>query len=120
MKPDVLQRVVKHGTDLNRLFCSSKHDPVTLCRKVRRLEAEAHQAATDYCNGEITSEAMDRIEQSVLDRLNMFLKFRERNIPVFINLDARGYALKIRSEYCQDKSIYKDWGGYGIIAPDLS
>ena len=42
---------------------------------------------------------------------------------VFINGDPRGYALKIDDKY-QDRlhkvGIHRDWGGYGIIAPDFS
>ena len=37
----------------------------------------------------------------------------------FINNDARGYALKLKSEFIKDKTIHRDWGGYGIIAPDF-
>jgi hypothetical protein len=39
---------------------------------------------------------------------------------VFINFDPRGCALKIKSEAVEGVKIYKDWGGNGIIAPDLS
>jgi hypothetical protein len=38
---------------------------------------------------------------------------------IFFNGDARGYALKINDEFVKDKEIFKDWGGYGIIAPDF-
>lgn len=43
-------------------------------------------------------------------------------VPVFINLDARGYALKIKDEYMLEHglNLHRDWGGYGIIAPDLT
>jgi hypothetical protein len=45
---------------------------------------------------------------------------RANNI-IFANGDPRGYALKIRSEYVKNNNldIHRDWGGYGIIAPDL-
>ena len=39
---------------------------------------------------------------------------------MFINRDPRGYALKLTEEFSKDKRIYKDWGGYGIIAPDFT
>ena len=38
---------------------------------------------------------------------------------VFLNGDPRGYALKLCDQFSKDKIIYKDWGGYGIIAPDF-
>lgn len=43
-------------------------------------------------------------------------------VPVFLNSDPRGYALKILSEYVakHELSIHRDWGGYGILAPDLT
>ncbi len=44
------------------------------------------------------------------------------SVPVFINRDPRGYALKIDDHYMRehDAALHQDWGGYGIIAPDLS
>ena len=40
---------------------------------------------------------------------------------LFCNGDARGYALKIDDEYIRNNNfnIHRDWGGYGIIAPDF-
>ena len=43
---------------------------------------------------------------------------------LFINGDARGYALKIEdkvmiSDY-KETGLYKDWGGYGILAPEIT
>ena len=39
---------------------------------------------------------------------------------VFINFDARGYALKIKENYSKDLNIYKDMGGFGIISPEFN
>ena len=43
-------------------------------------------------------------------------------VPIFLNLDARGYSLKIDCEWMRANRnrLYRDWGGYGILAPDLS
>lgn len=51
-------------------------------------------------------------------------------VPVFINRDPRGYALKIDDEWLRKMrdnpntvhlaSIERDWGGYGIIAPEIT
>lgn len=40
---------------------------------------------------------------------------------VEINLDPRGYALKINDDYMRahNLKLYRDYGGYGIIAPAL-
>ena len=44
-----------------------------------------------------------------------------KKIPVFVNGDPRGYALKIDDSYVKkfNLKIERDWGGYGIIAPDF-
>ena len=39
---------------------------------------------------------------------------------VHINFDPRGYALKIKGEYLIDVKLYRDWGGYGSVAPEFS
>lgn len=53
-----------------------------------------------------------------------FAKIRNRGplVPVFLNQDPRGYALKIKDNYVRlhGLNIYKDWGGYGIIAPEIN
>lgn len=50
------------------------------------------------------------------------IRSRPRLVPVFVNRDPRGYALKISDEWMQqhNATLHRDWGGYGIIAPDLS
>lgn len=37
---------------------------------------------------------------------------------VWFNGDPRGYALKV--DLRDGETLHRDWGGYGIIAPDLS
>ena len=46
------------------------------------------------------------------------LKYKKN---IFVNGDARGYALKIDDNYIRSNNfnIYRDFGGYGIIAPDF-
>lgn len=48
--------------------------------------------------------------------------WHDKGVKVFLNGDARGYALKIHDSYVKEHNlkIHTDWGGYGIIAPDLS
>lgn len=52
-----------------------------------------------------------------------FRAIRSRNplVPIFINLDPRGDALKIQDEYVRahNLTIHTDIGGYGIIAPEI-
>jgi len=49
------------------------------------------------------------------------IRKRKPLVPVVINRDPRGYALKIEDEWFKDHDvrIHKDWGGYGILAPDF-
>lgn len=49
------------------------------------------------------------------------MNFRAQNIPVSVDGDHRGYALKIKDEYVRAHNLktHKDWGGYGILAPDF-
>ena len=47
---------------------------------------------------------------------------RDRIVPVFVNKDARGYALKIDDEWMRAHPgvwLHSDWGGYGILAPEI-
>ena len=60
------------------------------------------------------------------------IRNRRPLVPVFVNLDPRGYSLKIDDEWMSEakgrdefydtaaRSLHRDMGGYGIIAPDLT
>lgn len=112
-------KIAVHGHKLNAIFHLSG-DPIELCKRMRRIENTAHQYAEDYCNG-VGNERWENISKAVLERVDKVLNFKRQNIPVFLNGDARGYALKIDSDYVRehDLNIHTDWGGYGIIAPDF-
>jgi hypothetical protein len=57
---------------------------------------------------------------------------RKPLVPIFVNRDPRGYALKIDSEWMAEargrdefydtptRQLHRDMGGYGILAPDLT
>lgn len=116
------QQIEKHGADLNAIF-NTGMDNVKLCKKLRTLEARAHKLAVDYCNGEngVTSENWESLSDAILVKVDMVLNFTNQEIPVFVNGDARGYAIKIKSEYVKEHNlvIHQDWGGHGIIAPEF-
>lgn len=118
------EAILHHGFKLIRAFNLPQNtSPVQLCKKVHRIEVEAHRMAEDLCNGVIDQESYaDKKEQSILRRLDAILNFKAQGIPVFMNGDPRGYALKIEDEYVREHNldIHRDWGGYGIIAPDES
>ena len=123
-KDRMRERILRHGLDLKRAFFPDPYSgigPVELCKKLHRLEARAHRAATDHCNGDIECDEMEKIELSVIRSLaNIIPDYKEKWVShIFVNLDPRGYALKIKSESVLDLKldIYRDWGGYGILAP---
>ena len=119
-KERIYEQIRKHGENLNQVF-GLNEDPIKLAKKLHSLEVKAHKLATDYCNGEnnVTTENWEDLTDVILAKVDKVLNFKAQNIPVFVNGDARGYALKIRDEYAKNLTIYKDWGGYGILAPEF-
>lgn len=122
----------KHGEDLQAIF-GLTGDPVKLCKRLRQLEYVGHQLGMRYCNGpELTERKLEQLTRDLLADVDRIVGYVAAGVPVFVNLDARGYALKIRSEWIAARRaagaavghkgcvIHCDWGGYGIIAPDLS
>jgi hypothetical protein len=101
-------------------FMELQPEPVALCKELFRLEHKAHRLSTDYCNGDIHHETWEHKTDLILEKVDKILHFYKQEIPVFVNPDCRGYALKIGDEYIKENQIkiYRDWGGYGIIAPD--
>lgn len=110
------KRIAKHGDTLKQMF-NLDIDSVELCKKLFRLENKAHKLATDYCNGHFQGD-IDKETSKILSKVAKILNTSTFNM--FVNLDARGYALKFFEDFSKDKPIHKDWGGYGIIAPDFT
>ena len=112
-------RITKHGQDLKAVFNLDRDiDPVKLCKRLLRLENKAHKLAVDFCNGVIDQLEWDKKADQILTKVETILKNKK---VLFCNGDARGYALKIDDEYIRNNNfnIHRDWGGYGIIAPDF-
>jgi len=123
MKPSQLHAIVKHGEDLNRIFNTGLY-PLDLCNRLRRLEKKAERIAVDYCNGEggYTEDNIDSYVNTILNTVNKLLGNENKSIPIFINLDPRGYALKIMDSFVRDNNlqILTDMGGDGLIAPEIN
>jgi len=110
------QRIKKHGDNLKAIF-NLDVDSIKLCKQLFRLENKAHKLATDYCNGVINGDSTEIESQKILSKTAKLLNTNTFNM--FFNFDARGYALKFFEDFSKDKPIHKDWGGYGIVAPDF-
>ena len=113
--------IESHGENIKTMFnLPSDTEPVSLCKKLFRLEYKAHRLSTQWCNGEIHPQTWEHETDNILRKLDIILDYTGQEIPVFVNGDARGYALKIGDEYIRENQvkINRDWGGYGIIAPD--
>ncbi len=158
------ERIIEHGRKLLTIFPDAlDRDPLSLCKKLRRIEAKGAAFALRLCNGPQfpTPEAADRVGEKILAEANTLLgnvveyqpktgakcgckrgvqrdncpacegtgfcidfariRRRPKTVAVFLNRDPRGYALKINDEEVRARSldIATDWGGYGLIAPDL-
>jgi hypothetical protein len=149
LKRNITQAMIReHGEGLIRFFGLDPNlvDPIDLCKKLRRLENKAHEITTQLCNGfpELDHESQEdhiaeleiklcRIEGKVQDLLDSYQlkksapsKWVKKLNAIFINRDPRGYALKVDDEtvkYYEELGEYfphQDWGGFGIIAPDLT
>lgn len=119
------QSIARHGENLLAIFPkATERDHVKLCRKLRRLEVQAYEIALRACNGPgyPNEDDEDKLIDAVLDKVDALLGFRKAGVPVFVNRDARGYSLKIDSDYVRDNGlkVHKDWGGYGILAPEIN
>mgnify|MGYP005828609177 FL=1 len=114
---EMYKHIETHGNDLKRIFNIEDIDSIELCKKLFRLENKAHQFATEHCNYGYSDQEFDAFEDEVLNKVAKILNC-EKDI-MFLNGDARGYALKFHTDFSRDKNMYRDWGGYGIVAPDF-
>jgi len=125
-----------HAANLEAIFPNATRSGAALCKALLRLERKANWAAacllntntlhlqelnrfTGYDVEQATEEEQDAFFDKILASVCKLLGPEAREL-VFINYDARGYTLKIKSEKAQGLKIHKDFGGYGIIAPDLT
>lgn len=129
MTPKQLEAITRHGNQLNAIFHTGL-DPVTPCKKLRRIEGAAHKLAEDACNYlSMESEEFENRYHVIKARLFAVLEIDCPNnrlaTHVKINLDPRGYALKLNDDFTaalrenRNIKIYTDWGGFGILAPEF-
>lgn len=125
MNDKTREAIRNHGQQLLAIFPNAKErEPLELCRRLRRLEGEAARFALRGCNGPAweSEEARDKAGEKILAKVNDLLgNVSQPLIPVFLNGDPRGYSLKIKDEYMRSSGarLDTDWGGYGILAPEI-
>jgi len=113
------RNIFNHGENLKKVFSlPSDTDPVKLCKKLFSLEAKAYKLSMQSCNGDIEMEQWEAETDKILNAVNKILDYKNKGISVFANGDARGYTLKIKPQDTPSY-LFKDWGGFGIIAPDF-
>lgn len=117
-KEKMYKAIDQHGQRLNNIF-KTNMDNVALCKKLFRLENKTWKLATDYCNGLVQCDEWDKQTDKILANVAEILGTDKANIH--INGDPRGYALKFNIDFTNQhiKNMYRDFGGYGIIAPDF-
>ena len=116
-------RIRQHGENLKKVFrLPADTEPIALCKRLRIVEGKARRWAEDLCNG--TVEDSDTQREKVVSSTLKALGIDKTKVPIVFNCDPRGYALKIRDDWMAEHKdvtpLYSDWGGYGILAPDLT
>ena len=128
---------IKHLNELARLFGGwynpkenegDKIDYKYCWEYLQKMENKTHRLVEIYCgDGSINQaekswnawkelEELKAIIPNTISRwFNNPEKFKQY---LFINLDPRGYSLKLDLPYNTQTTIHKDWGGYGILAPE--
>ena len=111
----MMERIQAHGRALLAMFPNATvQEPVKLCTRLRRLEVQANTAAVQWCNGALEADQWERTSDALRAKACKALGTDR----VWVNSDPRGYALKIHLQ--PGEELHRDWGGYGIVAPDLS
>lgn len=111
------ENVIKHGRELLALFPNANEtDPARFYRRLRLIEKKAERHAEALCSSEYYCNHVDHeaIHDSLTNRLHKLCG----SMRPWLNQDPRGYALKI--DLTENERLYTDWGGYGILAPELS
>ena len=116
------ERISKHVEMIQKMFnlpySQTNSEALVFFKKIRLLENRAHKLAERWCNGTVSEFALEKGQKSILTEIDEILHYSKKEIKVIFNSDPRGYALKIEEEKLPP-ALFKDWGGFGIIAPDF-
>jgi len=137
---DAEQRRLDHANTLIRLFPnaedSDRHgdERIRICKRLRRVEGQLHRLAERYCDDvTLDTDWMEAEGERLIKLANRILGNAGPDaLPVIWNRDPRGYSLKIDTqvlnaqgaegmrEDVRASGIQTDWGGYGILAPEIN
>lgn len=117
-KSDHAEAILKHGFKLKRIFPNVNLGPVDFYNALLRIEQRARGLAERECNEKLPDGYVERAEASIKQDLFALIG---HDVPVFLNGDPRGYALKIDAKIvCEYKlDIFTDMGGDGVLAPEF-
>lgn len=128
MKFSEIQLRNAHLRALADLFGGFKNEDInldTVWTSWRRWECKIHRLAEWYCDNEYlykrAERELDKIERELPSKLSKLFNnpqlFEEH---FYINLDPRGYALKLKNieSSADTRDLHRDWGSYVILAPD--
>lgn len=134
----IIKRRAAHHAALASLSTAKNSNGFGLWRKLRKLEQEAHDAATAQCNGasygsqpfrpdhlpdgsEGTAEQETPWEiYAETVRARVAAIFGKLPQGFFYNKDARGYSLKLNPDKVTiPQGMDTDWGGNGLLASEI-
>ena len=107
---------VRHLENLSKIAGLDHPYPFDLYEKLVRLERKANRLCVLDCNGEIDGKKCEKQLEKIKNKVRELLPGLK---TFFINGDPRGYSLKISESEAKEHSMYQDWGGYGILAPEF-
>lgn len=123
MKVEVknIHQAIRHTTAISYLSGVDVYDAIDIYEELCKLEDKVHRQATKSCNGDSNEKMDDNISVMAHKKIKELLP---AVTSFFINWDPRGYALKIKETEVielREKGffIHTDFGGYGILAPEL-
>ena len=116
------QKEKAYGEKIIEAFGLKDADPVQTYRTLRRLEKRGNRLAVEDCTVELREGEHEKRATAILKHVDRVTGYKAKGVPVFLNGDPRGYALKVRADWMEGNKtdLHTDWGGYGILAPDLS
>ena len=126
------------GLVKNCVTGASRYDGKKIAVALLKLEREAHAGATALCNGEAYQMPGDPrfdfcADENAWDQFTALIEERVAAVfgghtpaGLYVNGDARGYALKIDpddaagTELIEAVGMHTDWGRNGILSPEIT